>query len=236
MPTNSSRIIIALDYADPQSALDFVGQIQPELCKLKVGKELFTRAGPQFITHLVEQHYDVFLDLKFHDIPNTVAGAVTASADLGVWMVNVHCLGGSSMLQAARNAIDKHGGQTLLTGVTVLTSMAHSDLIEIGIDKSPEEQVLAMAFLASQSGLDGIVCSGLEAAAIKNQFGDDFLRVTPGIRPDEHAVKDDQRRTLTPGEAMAAGSSYLVIGRPVTGAPNPAEALLAIKEEIGEDG
>lgn len=232
----NTRIIIALDFADRQSALDLVDQLGPDQCKLKVGKELFTRTGPQLINHLVDRGYDVFLDLKFHDIPNTVAAAVLACADLGVWMVNVHCLGGSKMLQAARRALDGHGGQTLLTGVTVLTSLNHHDLLEIGLDREPGAQALLLARLAKQAGLDGIICSGREASAIKDQFGDDFLRVTPGIRPNDYTTKDDQARTLTPKQALSQGSSYLVIGRPVTGASSPVDALLAIKREIGEDG
>lgn len=237
MPENvSTRIIVALDYADERPAIDFAEQINPELCKLKVGKELFTRAGPQLIKRLVDSGYDVFLDLKFHDIPNTVAGAVAASADLGVWMVNVHCSGGSKMLLAARQALDKHGGQTLLTGVTVLTSLNRSDLVEIGIERAPDEQVMVLASLAAENGLDGIVCSGQEAGIIKDRFGDDFLRVTPGIRPVDYLSKDDQRRTLTPRQALTQGSSYLVIGRPVTEASSPVDALLALKKEIGEDG
>lgn len=232
-----SKIIVALDYADEKLALDFTRHVSPLLCKLKIGKELFTRAGPQLVRRLVDQGFDVFLDLKFHDIPATVAGAIAASADLGVWMVNVHCLGGSRMLEAARNTLDRHGGHTLLTGVTVLTSMQKEDLVELGIDQSPQDLVFRLASLAATSGLDGIVCSGQEAGEIKRHFGNEFLRVTPGIRPAGYGSSDDdQRRILTPGEALAGGSSYLVIGRPVTGARDPAESLLAIKKEIGEDG
>ena len=231
----STRIIVALDYADQQSALDFVDQLSPDKCKLKVGKELFTRTGPDLIKCLVDRGYEVFLDLKFHDIPNTVAAAILACADLGVWMVNVHCFGGSKMLLAARRALDGHGGETLLTGVTVLTSLNHIDLLEIGLDREPGEQALLLARLAKEAGLDGIVCSGREAGVIKDQFGDDFLRVTPGIRPKDYATEDDQARTLTPIQAVSQGSSYLVIGRPVTGASSPIDALLAIKKEIGED-
>lgn len=232
---SSTRIIVALDYADQQSALDFVDQLSPDKCKLKVGKELFARTGPELIKHLVDRGYEVFLDLKFHDIPNTVAAAVLVCADLGVWMVNVHCLGGSKMLQAARRALDGHGGGTLLTGVTVLTSLNHNDLLEIGLNRQPGEQALLLARLAKQAGLDGIVCSGREAGVIKDQCGDDFLRVTPGIRPKDYTTEDDQVRTLTPKQALSQGSSYLVIGRPVTGASAPVDALLAIKREIGED-
>lgn len=231
-----SKIIVALDYADEKLALDFTRRVSPRLCKLKIGKELFTRAGPRLVRRLVDQGFDVFLDLKFHDIPATVARAIEASADLGVWMVNVHCLGGSRMLDAARSARDNHGGQTLLTGVTVLTSMQKEDLVELGIEQSPEDLVFRLASLAAASGLDGIVCSGQEAAAIKQHFGNEFLRITPGIRPAGYASgNDDQRRTLTPGEALAGGSSYLVVGRPVTAARDPQDSLLAIKKEIGED-
>lgn len=230
-----TRVVIALDYADEALALNFVDLLSPEHCKLKVGKELFTRAGPQLVKRLVDRGYQVFVDLKFHDIPNTVAGAVTACAEMGVWMVNVHCLGGSKMLQAARTALDKYGGDTLLTGVTVLTSLNRKDLLELGLDRDPDDQVLLLADLAAKVGLDGVVCSGREAGVIRDRFGDDFLRVTPGIRPSSYGVRDDQVRTLTPSQALTQGSSYLVIGRPVTGASNPVAALLAIKSEIGEN-
>jgi len=165
---SDTRIIVALDYADEHSARDFVDKITPQMCKLKIGKELFTRAGPQLTRHLVSLGYDIFLDLKFHDIPATVAGAISASADLGVWMVNVHCSGGSRMLRAAREALDEHGGNTLLTGVTVLTSLQRQDLLELGIDKTPAEQALVLASLAAANGLDGIVCSAQEAGLIKD--------------------------------------------------------------------
>ncbi len=231
----STRIIVALDYTDQRLALDFVDQLSPDKCKLKVGKELFTRAGPELVKRLVDRGYDVFLDLKFHDIPNTVAAAILACADLGVWMVNVHCFGGPKMLQAARHALDEHGGETLLAGVTVLTSLNRSDLLEVGVDRGPGEQVLLLARLAKEAGLDGVVCSGREAGVIKDQFGGNFLRVTPGIRPNDYVTRDDQTRTLTPKQAISLGSSYLVVGRPVTGALNPVDALLDIKKEIGED-
>ena len=231
----STPIILALDFADERTALNLVDQLEPQLCKLKVGKELFTRSGPQFVERLIARGYDVFLDLKFHDIPNTVAGAIAICADLGVWMVNVHCSGGSRMLLAAKQELQKSGSETLLIGVTVLTSMAQEDLSEIGVNRSPEEQVVALAALAFESGLDGIVCSGREAGVIRTKFGEEFLRVTPGIRPSVGNVSDDQRRTLTPRDALAGGSSYLVIGRPITAAENPLAALLAIRQEIEED-
>ncbi|HAD07900.1 MAG TPA: orotidine-5'-phosphate decarboxylase [Porticoccaceae bacterium] len=233
--SHSPRVIVALDYPAEAPALTFVDQLDPALCRVKVGKELFTRCGPQLVTGLVNRGFDVFLDLKFHDIPNTVAGAISACADLGVWMVNVHCSGGRDMLEAARKALENQGGQTLLVGVTVLTSLNQQNLREIGVERSPEEQVLSLAALAVDAGLDGVVCSGHEAGRIRTRFGDEFLRVTPGIRPSSYRVTDDQQRVLTPARALAEGSSYLVIGRPITGAENPVNVLLAIKKEIGED-
>ncbi len=233
--SHSPRVIVALDYPAEAPALAFVDQLDPAWCRVKVGKELFTRCGPQLVTGLVNRGFDVFLDLKFHDIPNTVAGAISACADLGVWMVNVHCSGGRDMLEAARKALENQGGQTLLVGVTVLTSLNQQNLREIGVERSPEEQVLSLAALAVDAGLDGVVCSGHEAGRIRTRFGDEFLRVTPGIRPSSYRVTDDQQRVLTPARALAEGSSYLVIGRPITGAENPVNVLLAIKKEIGED-
>ncbi len=234
--TPESRIIVALDYANPRDAETFVDQVAPQLCKLKVGKELFTVGGPVLVKNLVARGFDVFLDLKFHDIPHTVAQAVTAAADLGVWMTNVHALGGSRMMMAARDALDRHGGNCNLIAVTVLTSMGAEDLRELGIQQPPEQLVMNLASLANRCGLDGVVCSGQEAEKITQALGEAFLKITPGIRPTGYTKgDDDQRRTLTPAAAIAAGSNFLVIGRPITAAADPNAALLAINREIGDD-
>ncbi len=233
--TPESRIIVALDYATRRDAEIFVDKVSPHLCKLKVGKELFTAAGPELVKNLVARGFDVFLDLKFHDIPHTVAQAVTAAADLGVWMTNVHALGGSRMMVAARDALDRHGGSCTLIAVTVLTSMDAEDLRELGIQQPPEKLVMGLATLAEHCGLDGVVCSGQEAEKITQTLGEAFLKITPGIRPNGYAKSgDDQRRTLTPAAAIAAGSNFLVVGRPITAAADPNAALLAISREIGD--
>lgn len=223
-------VIVALDFPDAASALQLVERLDPSLCRVKVGKELFTRAGPELVRTLNAGGYDVFLDLKYHDIPNTVAGAVSAAADLGVWMVNVHASGGRAMLEAARKALPENG-KTLLIAVTVLTSMGAEDLAEINVSASPDEQVLTLARLASDSGLDGVVCSARETPALRRALGGDFVLVTPGIRPAGDSA-DDQKRIMTPATAIASGSNYLVIGRPVTQAPDPAAKLRAIMDEI----
>jgi orotidine-5'-phosphate decarboxylase len=196
-----------------------------------VGKELFTRSGPAVVETLQAKGFEVFLDLKFHDIPNTTAMAVKAAAELGVWMVNVHCSGGLRMMAACRNELDKLSGtKPLLIGVTVLTSMEQDDLAGIGLDIAPQEQVLRLAGLAAQAGMDGLVCSAQEAPALKAaQPG--LQLVTPGIRPAGSAA-DDQRRILTPADALQAGSDYLVIGRPISQASNPAKALAEIVGEL----
>ncbi len=230
-PDKNSRIIVALDFADPAQALDFVTGIQPGRCRVKVGKELFTRAGPTLVEQITARGFDVFLDLKFHDIPNTVAGACAAAADLGVWMMNVHALGGRRMMEAARAAVDKSGRRCHLIAVTVLTSMAESDLLEVGLAADPQQNVARLAALAQQAGLDGVVCSPREVAGLRAACAADFLLVTPGIRP-RSAQADDQRRVMTPAEAIEQGASYLVIGRPVTAAPDPMQALLTIESEI----
>jgi orotidine-5'-phosphate decarboxylase len=230
-PDRNSRIIVALDFADPAQALDFVTGIQPGRCRVKVGKELFTRAGPALVEQLSARGFDVFLDLKFHDIPNTVAGACAAAADLGVWMMNVHALGGRRMMEAARAAVDKSGRRCHLIAVTVLTSMAEADLQEVGLAADPAQNVARLAALAEDAGLDGVVCSPLEVAGLRAARAADFLLVTPGIRP-RSAKADDQRRVMTPAEAIEQGASYLVIGRPVTAAPDPMQALLTIESEI----
>ncbi len=231
IPDKTSRIIVALDFADPVRALDFVTSIQPGRCRLKVGKELFTRAGPALVEQLAACGFEVFLDLKFHDIPNTVAGACAAAADLGVWMMNVHALGGRRMMEAARAAVDKSGQRCHLIAVTVLTSMAEQDLLEVGLSADPQQNVARLAALAQQAGLDGVVCSPQEVAGLRVERAPGFLLVTPGIRPLS-AQTDDQRRVMTPVEAIKQGASYLVIGRPVTGAPDPMQALLTIESEI----
>lgn len=220
-------IIVALDYPTREAALHLARQLDPAQCRMKVGKELFTRCGPAVVEELQRQGFEVFLDLKFHDIPNTTAMAVKAAAELGVWMVNVHCSGGLRMMSACREELDKLcGARPLLIGVTVLTSMEQSDLAGIGLDLPPAEQVMRLATLAAQAGMDGLVCSAQEAAALKTAHAGLQL-VTPGIRPAGSAV-DDQKRILTPRQAIAAGSDYLVIGRPISQAENPAAALAAL--------
>lgn len=226
------RVIVALDFADADAARALVARLDPKLCRVKVGKELFTRAGPQFVSGLVAAGYDVFLDLKFHDIPNTVARACAAAADLGVWMLNVHALGGRRMMEAARQALDSASGtRPLLIAVTVLTSLDETDLGEIGLSGSPADNVERLAALAQSSGLDGVVCSAQEAAGLRASRGDGFVLVTPGIRPSG-AQRSDQKRVMTPAEAMRAGSHYLVVGRPVTQADDPLVALAGLNREI----
>lgn len=233
------RVIVALDRPDRDSALRLAQQLPPDGCRLKVGYELFTACGPAMVEDLQALGFEVFLDLKYHDIPNTVAGACAAAARLGVWMLNVHAGGGRRMLEAAAEAVSQAGTggrrPPLLIAVTVLTSLAQEDLADIGLPGSPGERAGSWARLSADCGLDGVVCSAHEAAGIRERCGDAFLRVTPGVRP-AGAGRQDQRRTMTPGEAMAAGASCLVIGRPVTGAPDPAAALLAIRRELGEGG
>ena len=225
------RVIVALDYPDAASALQLVTRLTPDLCRLKVGKELFTRAGPQLVAELAGRGFDVFLDLKFHDIPNTVASACHAAADLGVWMVNVHALGGERMLLAAREGLERATQPPLLIAVTILTSMDTNDLAAVGLSGSPEDNVVRLAALAHQSGLDGVVCSSRETVIIRNQLGPDFSLITPGIRP-AGSQADDQRRVMTPADAIRAGSSYLVIGRPVTRADDPVSVLRTINSEL----
>ncbi|WP_288130220.1 orotidine-5'-phosphate decarboxylase [Microbulbifer sp.] len=229
----ASPVIVALDYDTPEAALAMAERLDPAKCRVKVGKELFTIAGPDLVRALVKSGFDVFLDLKFHDIPNTVAAAVKAAAQLGVWMVNVHASGGERMMRAAAEALAPLGSdKPLLIGVTVLTSTAEEELPAIGVSRPLAEQVKALAELAKASGLDGVVCSAMEAQALKAACGEDFALVTPGIRPAGSA-SDDQRRIVTPSEALKNGSDYLVIGRPITGASDPLAALDAILSEIG---
>lgn len=227
-----AKIIVALDYPQAAPALELVQRLEPSLCRLKVGKELFTIAGPQFVEQLQKRGFDVFLDLKFHDIPNTTAQACKAAASLGVWMVNVHALGGRRMMETAREALENVANRPKLIAVTVLTSMAQEDLHGIGITASPAEMVSRLAGLAKDSGLDGVVCSAQEAAALRQQCGKDFCLVTPGIRP-ANAAANDQSRIMTPRAALEAGSSYLVIGRPITQAADPLTALKEITQDIG---
>lgn len=227
-----AKIIVALDYPQAAPALELVQRLEPSLCRLKVGKELFTVAGPQFVEQLQKRGFDVFLDLKFHDIPNTTAQACKAAASLGVWMVNVHALGGRRMMETAREALENVANRPKLIAVTVLTSMAQEDLQGIGITASPAEMVSRLAGLAKDSGLDGVVCSAQEATALRQQCGKDFCLVTPGIRP-ANAAANDQSRIMTPRAALEAGSSYLVVGRPITQAENPLAALKEILQDIG---
>lgn len=231
--TDSSdpRVIVALDFANADDAINLAKSINPTQCRVKVGKELFTRAGPPLIEQLHKLGFQVFLDLKFHDIPNTVAQACRAAAELGVWMVNVHTLGGRRMMEAAREAIDSGAQQPMLIGVTVLTSMGVEDLQEVGLAGEPKENVLRLASLAEESGLDGVVCSPQEVTALRETIDKSFCLVTPGVRP-AGADKDDQKRVTTPDDAIAMGSSYLVIGRPITQAENPRKALENINSVI----
>lgn len=228
---NESQIIVALDYASRDAANQLVERLDPTQCKLKVGKELFVAAGPDYVSALVQRGYDVFLDLKFHDIPNTVAAACRAAAQLGVWMINVHALGGRAMLEAARESLENMPERPKLIAVTLLTSLQDDELIEIGIAGSIQQSVSNLANLTQSCGLDGVVCSAREVSRLRRERGKDFLLVTPGIRP-EQTERDDQARIATPQEAIQNGSSYLVIGRPITQASDPLAALAAIQQEI----
>ncbi|NOU39910.1 MAG: orotidine-5'-phosphate decarboxylase [Methylotenera sp.] len=228
------KIIVALDYSDATSALRLVEQLDPTLCRLKVGKELFTAAGPQFVETLTHSNFGVFLDLKFHDIPNTVAKACTAASNLGIWMLNVHASGGLEMMQAAKQAVDNNTtNKPLLIAVTVLTSMNQQTLNQIGIETDLASHVLKLASLTQQAGLDGVVCSALEAKMLRTNLGHELCLVTPGIRP-ANASQDDQSRIVTPANALALGASYLVIGRPITQASNPLKALEVIHAECAQ--
>jgi len=234
MPDSDSRIIVALDYADQKQALNFIDRASPDLCKLKVGNELFTRGGPRLVESLVAKGFDVFLDLKYHDIPNTVRQAVYAAGQLGVWMVNVHALGGVSMLEAAREGIEMIGvNRPYLIAVSLLTSMSNTDLQQLGIEQEPQAFVERLARMAIDSGLDGLVCSAREARGLRAILGDAPLLVTPGIRP-EGSAGDDQKRVATPHQAIADGASYLVIGRPITQHPDPSEALRSINASLAD--
>ena len=231
---NDAKILVALDFDNKAQALAFVDKIDSNDCRLKVGKEMFTHFGPEFVRELVDKGFDVFLDLKFHDIPNTVAKAVTAAAELGVWMVNVHASGGREMMTKAKEALAPYGDKApLLIAVTVLTSMGGEDLQGIGIDVSPEEQVMRLAGLTKECALDGVVCSAWEAEKLKAAFGQEFKLITPGIRP-AGAASNDQKRIMTPEQAVAVGVDYLVIGRPITKADDPHQVLLDINQSLAD--
>ncbi|ABV87397.1 orotidine-5'-phosphate decarboxylase [Shewanella pealeana] len=225
-------ILVALDYDNKNDALQLIDQLDPEMCRLKVGKEMFTLFGPQLVTDIHNRGFELFLDLKFHDIPNTVAKAVAAAAELGVWMTNIHATGGLAMMEAAKRALEPYGDKApLLIAVTVLTSMSDDELKLLGINVPASEHVLRLAALTKQAGLDGVVCSAQESALLKAKFGQDFKLITPGIRP-EGSDKGDQHRVMTPSQALTAGSDYLVIGRPITKAADPLKALQAIHQTI----
>ncbi|OJZ18953.1 MAG: orotidine 5'-phosphate decarboxylase [Thiobacillus sp. 65-29] len=228
---NSTRIIVALDFPEAASALALAQRLDPALCRVKVGKELFTVAGPELVRTLVACGFEVFLDLKFHDIPNTVAAACRAAAGLGVWMVNVHASGGRRMMDAARAALVDLPQRPLLIAVTVLTSMSAEDLGEVGVNDAPAAQVLRLARLAQSCGLDGVVCSAQEATLLRTELGEEFRLVTPGIRP-AGAEAGDQCRVMTPAQALHAGATDLVIGRPITAASDPLAVLKQIQTEI----
>jgi orotidine-5'-phosphate decarboxylase len=225
------KIIVALDYPDADSALALADQIDPQRARVKVGKELFTRSGPDVVRQLVNRGFDVFLDLKYHDIPHTVGRACAAAADLGVWMLNVHTLGGTAMMQSARAAVGKDADSPLLIGVTLLTSMDQATFEQIGLTGKMSDTVLRLANMAKQSELDGVVCSAQEATMLRDELGADFQLVTPGIRP-AGSERGDQHRTMTPAQAQSAGSHYLVIGRPISAAPDPMQALQAIENSL----
>lgn len=225
------KIIVALDYADSNAALKLADQIDPQRARVKVGKELFTRSGPEVVKALVSRGFDVFLDLKYHDIPHTVGRACAAAADLGVWMMNVHTLGGGAMMQSAREAVGSDADSPILIGVTLLTSMDQKTFDQIGLSGNMTDTVLRLAQLAKDSGLDGVVCSAQEATPLRDSLGCDFQLITPGIRPAGND-RGDQHRTMTPKQALDAGSHYLVIGRPITAAADPMQALLDIETSL----
>jgi orotidine-5'-phosphate decarboxylase len=230
------KVIVALDFADPMQAMALVDRLDPAACALKVGKEMFVVAGPEPVRRMIERGFRVFLDLKFHDIPNTVARACAAATRLGVWMLNVHAAGGRAMLAAARESVaraatERSAPRPLLIAVTVLTSLGASDVAEVGFAETPESLALRLARLAADCGLDGAVCSAVEAPALRRTLGAGFKLVTPGIRPAGSAA-DDQSRIVTPEVAIASGVDYLVIGRPITEAADPVEALARINKSL----
>ncbi|EGV38129.1 orotidine-5'-phosphate decarboxylase [Neisseria weaveri] len=224
-PAQRTPVIVALDFANETDTLNFVRRLDPGLCQLKIGKELFTATGRSLAEKLINQGFKLFLDLKYHDIPNTVAQACKIAADMGVWMVDMHASGGRRMMEAAAEAVANHAQKPLLIGVTVLTSMEQNDLADIGFTQPVDELVVRWAKLAQHSGLDGVVCSAHEAAPLRRELGGEFVLVTPGIRLDIAGNNDDQRRIMTPQQALAAGSTYLVMGRPVTQAADPVAVL-----------
>jgi orotidine-5'-phosphate decarboxylase len=226
-----SPVIVALDYPEAKPALELASRLSPELCRLKVGKELFTRCGPSLVEDLQKQGFEIFLDLKYHDIPNTVAGAVQAAAAMGVWMVNVHAGGGRRMMEAAADVLAPMSHKPKLIAVTVLTSMSDQDLAEMGYTESAQERVLRLAALAADSGMEGVVCSAAEAPALRSARGPEFCLVTPGIRLAGDDA-GDQRRVVTPANAMADGAHYLVIGRSITAAADPLAALQRVQAEL----
>ncbi|MEO8627689.1 MAG: orotidine-5'-phosphate decarboxylase [Betaproteobacteria bacterium] len=230
---NDAKIIVALDFAEAESALALAHRLSPQLCRLKIGKELFTAAGPALVDSLTALGFAIFLDLKFHDIPNTVAQACKAAARMGVWMMNIHASGGRSMMRSARQALGDAPDRPLLIAVTVLTSLTEGELAETGVVTSVQEQVSRLTKLTADSGLDGVVCSALEAKRLRQERGEGFMLVTPGIRPSNEAG-DDQKRIATPKQAMLDGASYLVVGRPITRAADPLLALQAIQTEIDD--
>ncbi|KGQ32984.1 orotidine 5'-phosphate decarboxylase [Gallibacterium genomosp. 2] len=227
-----NKVIVALDYETKKEAMQLVDQLDPSLCRLKVGKEMFTTLGTEFVKELQRRNFDVFLDLKFHDIPNTVARAVRSAADLGVWMVDMHASGGLRMMEAAKKILEPYGKDApILIAITVLTSMEEADLLQIGVNTSPEEHVIRLARLSQRAGLDGVVCSPQEVEILRQRCGNEFKLITPGIRP-EGTQLGDQRRVMTPREAINAGSDYLVIGRPITQAADPVAVLKQINASI----
>ena len=230
-PVCNSPVIVALDYASAADAMRLVEKLKPEQCRLKIGFELFTSAGPAIVEQFVDRGFEVFLDLKFHDIPNTVASACAAAARLGVWMLNVHASGGRRMLVAAREAIEPFRPRPLLIGVTVLTSHSATDLVDIGLNVSPADQVARLAALTKESGLDGVVCSAQEASDLRAAHGPEFVLITPGIRPAGSA-RGDQERIVTPSEAIKRGAHYLVIGRPITQASDPVAMLEFVNADV----
>jgi orotidine-5'-phosphate decarboxylase len=228
---DNKRIVVPLDVPDAEAALALAGRLDAKQCRVKIGKELFVAAGPAVVARVQERGFEVFLDLKFHDIPNTVAGACRAAARLGVWMMNVHASGGAAMMRAAREAIESVARPPLLIAVTLLTSLDDADLAQLGLAGTVLDNVERLARLARASGMDGVVCSAQEAPVIRRTAGQDFILVTPGIRLNTDS-KDDQARTVTPAEAVRLGSDYLVIGRPITQSADPAATLAAIRESL----
>ena len=228
---NQKPIIVVLDYPDAKSALELAARLDPAECRVKVGKELHTAAGPNVIDALMQRGFDVFLDLKFHDIPNTVASACRVAAAQGVWMMNVHASGGRRMMLAAREAVDFAGVKPLLIGVTVLTSLSDAEMSEVGFNGTAAENVMRLAMLSKECELDGVVCSAEEATGLKAALGAQFQLVTPGIRLAGDA-KGDQQRVVTPVDAVMLGADYLVIGRSITHAADPIATLHFINRQL----